>query len=99
VVLLHVITPHFDVAAMDSQGAFLEDLVAQQRETAQRALETFLNVEFTGLRTRQVLLDGDPARQIIEYAHEQSCDLIFMSTHGHGPFRRLLLAQVRHETG
>ena len=66
----------------------------ERHERGQRAIDTFLNAEFTGLRTKRVLLDGDPAREIIDDAHEEHCDLIFMPTHGHGPFRRLLLGSV-----
>jgi nucleotide-binding universal stress UspA family protein len=94
VVLLHVLPPHFEFGSVELGTAVLEDLIVERRERAQRAIDTFLATEFTGLRTQRVLLDGDPAREIIDFAHEQHCDLIFMPTHGHGPFRRLLLGSV-----
>ena len=37
---------------------------------------------------------GDPARQIVDYAHEQQVDLIMIPTHGYGRFRNLLLGSV-----
>jgi nucleotide-binding universal stress UspA family protein len=40
------------------------------------------------------VLQGDPARQIVNYAHEHRVGLIMMPTHGHGPFRALLLGSV-----
>ena len=43
---------------------------------------------------KRVLAEGDAARHIIEYAHSQETNLIMMPTHGHGPFRRLLLGSV-----
>lgn len=55
-----------------------------------------------GFRVEAVLLQGDPARQIVELADRISCDLIAMSTHGHGFFGDLFLGsvatKVRHLT-
>ena len=41
-----------------------------------------------------LLLEGDPATQILDYAHTQSFDLIALPTHGYGAFRRLFLGSV-----
>lgn len=41
-----------------------------------------------------VLLEGDPARVIVEYARSERFGLIVMATHGYGPFRRLVLGSV-----
>jgi nucleotide-binding universal stress UspA family protein len=94
VVLLHVLPPHYEFGGGELGTTIVEDLIARGHENARRAIDIFLEREFTGLRTKRVLLDGDPARRITEYAHQESCDLIFMPTHGHGPFRRLLLGSV-----
>jgi nucleotide-binding universal stress UspA family protein len=41
-----------------------------------------------------VLLHGDPAMQIVDYARSNGSDLIMLSTHGYGPYRRFLLGSV-----
>jgi nucleotide-binding universal stress UspA family protein len=42
----------------------------------------------------RVVLEGDPAQKIVEYAHDEHADLIVIPTHGYGPFRRFLLGSV-----
>ena len=65
-------------------------------------LDHFAAGEFSGISVVRQLLEGDPARQIVSYADEHKVDLIMMPTHGHGPFRALLLgsvtAKVLHDT-
>ena len=66
------------------------------------ALDHFAAEAFSGIPVIRELLEGDPARQIVSYADEHKVDLIMMPTHGHGPFRALLLgsvtAKVLHDT-
>jgi nucleotide-binding universal stress UspA family protein len=50
--------------------------------------------ELRRLEVQCVLLEGDPASTIVEYAEAEHIDLIMMPTHGYGPFRRLLLGSV-----
>ena len=57
-------------------------------------LGSFLVEELAGVRVRRVLLEGDPARQIVEFAHREGMDLIALPTHGYGPFRRFILGSV-----
>jgi nucleotide-binding universal stress UspA family protein len=58
--------------------------------------------ELDGITVTRILLRGDPAREIVETARGRNVGLIAMSTHGHGPFYRLLLgsvtAKVLHES-
>ena len=42
----------------------------------------------------RVLVEGDPAIEIVRAAHEGNFDLIVMPTHGYGPFRRFVLGSV-----
>jgi nucleotide-binding universal stress UspA family protein len=37
---------------------------------------------------------GDPAQKIAEFTRDNAVDLVMIPTHGHGPFRRLLLGSV-----
>jgi nucleotide-binding universal stress UspA family protein len=65
-------------------------------------LDWFAADAFSGISIIRELLQGDPAHQIVTYADEHQVDLIMMPTHGHGPFRALLLgsvtAKVLHDT-
>ncbi len=64
-----------------------------QGELRQR-LEDLGRREFGSLPFSAVVVHGDPARVIVDYADSAGFDLIVMSTHGYGPFRRLLLGSV-----
>jgi nucleotide-binding universal stress UspA family protein len=46
------------------------------------------------IRTHHVLLEGDPAGEIVDYAREASIDLIVMGTHGRSGLERLLMGSV-----
>jgi hypothetical protein len=46
------------------------------------------------MEAKRVVLEGDPARQIVDYAHEEKVDLIVMPTHGYGPFRQFILGSI-----
>ncbi|MBF0206707.1 MAG: universal stress protein [Oligoflexia bacterium] len=55
-----------------------------------------------GLMVDIYLDTGEPVKKILEYADKNNCDLIAMSTHGHGMFKDFLFgsvaADVRHQT-
>lgn len=51
-------------------------------------------LEREGYEVDAVLAGGDPAREIIEVAERDGCDLIAMSTHGHRFFSDLLYGSV-----
>ncbi len=57
-------------------------------------LKDFLAAEIPGASYRTVVLKGDPAERIVEFARKECCDLILMPTHAHGRFRRFLLGSV-----
>jgi nucleotide-binding universal stress UspA family protein len=71
-----------------------------EAETA--AAQSYLADRFEGLKVHRVVLEGDAAQTIDDYAREQGMDLIMMPTHGYGLFRSLLLgsvtAKVLHDT-
>lgn len=59
------------------------------------ALQAFASrAEFHGLDARSLTIAGDPANEIVQFAHDNKTDLILMPTHGYGPFRRFLLGSV-----
>jgi len=71
-----------------------------QAET--EAAQSYLTDKFQGLNVRRVVVQGDAAQMIDEYARDNGTDLIMMATHGYGLFRTLLLgsvtAKVLHDT-
>ena len=73
--------------------ASLVDFEAMAAERQQR-LDAFLASDFQSVAASRLMLKGDPARVISEYADRQNIDLIMMPTHGRGVFRRMLLGSV-----
>ena len=102
VTLLHVLAPApFDSGLDAPGGAMVAELLRARGEQATRDLDEFLAGEWETLDVRRVLLEGDPAARIVEFAHQRPSDLIVMPTHGYGPFRRFILgsntAKVLHD--
>ncbi len=46
------------------------------------------------IRTEHVLLEGDPAAEIVNYVREAGFDLVVMGTHGRTGLERLLMGSV-----
>ena len=63
-----------------------------QAET--EAAQSYLTGKFQGLKVQRVVIEGDAAQTIDDYARENGIDLIMMPTHGYGLFRTLLLGSV-----
>jgi len=69
-------------------------LNADREAELKQQLDSFLTDELARFRVERVLLDGDPARKIVDFAHDERSSLIVMPTHGYGLFRRFLLGSV-----
>lgn len=105
ITLLHVLAPVVPPPHEYPElyvGAIPDDYLAERRARATRDLENFPVSGAEYPRLSRMLVEGDAARQIADFARTGSFDLILMPTHGHGPFRRLLLgsvtAKVLHDT-
>lgn len=95
VTVLHVLPPpHYEFSVLEVGGSVLNELYASRTRQARKDLETVLGQELAEVKVKRILLEGDPARKIVEYAHEENTDLILMPTHGYGPFRRFILGSV-----
>ena len=94
ITVLHVLRQlyGFDMPGFENQK--LTAFLREDENKVQKQLNTFLKQGFRDLQVKRVLVKGDPAQQIVRYAHTDKFDLIIMSTHGHGPFRRKLLGSV-----
>ena len=100
--LVHVFVPppleFGDAAGPDS---VLGEVYRNRASEVAEELNGFLADELKDLPVRRVVLEGDTAHWIVEYAHQEKAGLIVMATHGYGPFRRFILgsttAKVLHD--
>lgn len=90
--LLHVLEPWGSAVGFES-AAMLEESLEAQRQKASIELQHFGDFEPSD-KLRRMVLDGDPATQIVRFAHNEAADVILMPTRGYGVFRRLLLGSV-----
>ena len=65
----------------------------QARAYWQKQLEQIRPLD-AGIRVTHVLLEGDPAGEIVRYGRDAGIDLIVMGTHGRTGLDRLLLGSV-----
>ena len=93
IILLHVLPPYREYGAIE-MATVMTDILAVRRKSAEESLAGFLGEELAHLRVRRLMLEGDPAGEIVDCARREEAGLIVMPTHGYGPFRRLLLGSV-----
>jgi nucleotide-binding universal stress UspA family protein len=101
-VIMHVLVPpQYEFGAVDIAGSMLAELCRDRLQQAKLDIDEFLASELAGMNVRRVVVEGDPSSSIVDFAHEEHCDLIVMPTHGYGPFRRFILgsntAKVLHD--
>ncbi len=101
-ILLHVLAPpEHAFGTPDMGGSMLAELYKDRAGRLAREMDGFLAAELADLKVRRVVLEGDPAGKIVEFAGAEQADLIVMPTHGFGQFRRFILgsntAKVLHD--
>jgi nucleotide-binding universal stress UspA family protein len=69
-----------------------EGVAEMLREEGENALEAA--AKQAGGEPERTMLEGNPAREIVEYAERCDADLVCMGTHGRGGLNRLLLGSV-----
>jgi nucleotide-binding universal stress UspA family protein len=98
VTLLHVsngVSPTHSAALGARAGSSASSAPIDERTAAARAeLNTFCLQELEGIPVKRLICSGDAAKAIIEHAHTEGIDLIFMPTGGRGLFRQFLLGSV-----
>lgn len=93
--LVHVLPPpHFEYSMADLGGGLIQEYTTVRAEQVRKDLMYFLDDELKHYKLKRILLEGDPARQLVEYARKHDIDLIVMPTHGYGGFRRFMLGSV-----
>jgi nucleotide-binding universal stress UspA family protein len=92
VIVLHVI----DVpVAYPELVAALPDLDALRAE-ARRLLDQ-LQPPGAGVELQRLVVDGEPAFQILETARQHGADLIVMGTHGRTGIRRVIMGSIAEQ--
>ena len=94
-VLAHVIEPvHFDYSMVDPPSELIQSITESNRRRMQQQLDEFAADDLNGIRVSRVLLDGDPADQILCAARREKADLIVMPTRGRSRMRHFLIGSV-----
>jgi nucleotide-binding universal stress UspA family protein len=93
--IVHVVEPlRYSLAGLEGGIPPTVDLMERIRSDAEYQLSAFTCEGLGSFRVKRVLLEGDPARKIVGYAHDEQVNLIAIPTHGYGPFRRFILGSV-----
>jgi nucleotide-binding universal stress UspA family protein len=95
VTMLHVLSPlDYVMGGIETAGGVPQDWYFTRRDEARMRLDKFLPDEFRTLPVRRMILEGDPATEIVNLAHTERMNLIVLPTHGYGPFRRFIVGSV-----
>ena len=73
---------------------YTKDFVTQLEAGAQKAMAEFMPKYFAGVKAQGLVVQGDPAEEIMACANEKGVDLIIMASHGRKGLDRLLLGSV-----
>ena len=93
--LLHVVeSADYLYGTLEFGGSALHDFHAERLAHSRKQLDAFLTDELGHFQVKRVLLEGDPARKIVEYVEQEGIDMIMMPSHGFGPFRRFVIGSV-----
>ena len=93
VTLLHAVPPLLPVCYEAGFDYAVEDDSSMEK-TLETGLQEFAAEEFPKVQTEYIVLKGEPARVIVDYAQDHKADLIALPTHGYGLLRRALLGSV-----
>ncbi|MBU2548320.1 MAG: universal stress protein [Proteobacteria bacterium] len=61
---------------------------------AEKSLAEFMDKHLAEVRSRSLVLSGEPAEAILKYVEEESIDLIVMGTHGRKGLERIIFGSV-----
>ena len=104
--LVQVISREPELQAVHGGGAGSVQMLEIEQDAARRLiearttrgknyLESLANrLQNEGVKVTTVMREGAADENIADYAREQGIDLIVMSTHGRGGFKRLILGSV-----
>lgn len=88
--VLHVVKPLTFLAESERAREELEQAVAKEQENLSKCLGPVLD----GKPFKQILVKGEPAREILRVVRDENIDLVVMPTHGYGAFEKFMLGSV-----
>jgi len=106
VTLIHVYTEtaqipvnQFNEVASYLSAETMESIMEQQEDTIKDKRQKILDNDAQffkekGMEVEKILLHGDPADEVCEYAAENNFDLIVVADKGHGKVERFLLGSI-----
>lgn len=72
----------------------IETLTTELRAEGEQALDGVAERLPAGVDLERELIEGSPAREIVDHARTEPCDIVVMGTHGRSGVDRLLLGSV-----
>lgn len=92
---LHIISV-LETYASSYVEAHYGDILMKAREQTRAELQKLLDEQLSGVtnKAKSVLLEGNPAKKITEYAQEVNADLIVMGSRGLGSIQGIVLGSV-----
>jgi nucleotide-binding universal stress UspA family protein len=96
VILLHVVQPMRSSVTTEPHTGF--DMFAYQesiKESAQKALQNVKRKKLAKVeKVRSMIIEGEPAEEIIKVAADEKANLIVIATHGRSGWKRFVFGSV-----
>jgi universal stress protein A len=93
--LLHTLEPYVASTPEFGMGLAFPNYIGEARAAAEKTLAGMLDPKWAAGRTViQVVLEGSPKVEIIQYARKENIDLIVLATHGRTGLAHVLMGSV-----
>ncbi len=94
--LVHVVTPIPVIPIHDDPTSFNLPLYEKEMEaSAEKALRQIQQEKVpAAIGTRTVVVQGDPATRIVQFAEEEAADIIVIATHGFTGWKKVMFGSV-----
>lgn len=95
-ILVHVVTPIPVIPIHDDPTSFNLPLYEKEMETNAGIVLGQIQKERipAGVQSRTVVIQGDPANQIVQLAEEEQADMIVIATHGFTGWKKFMFGSV-----
>ncbi len=94
--VVHVLAPLSGAATSAAPAAhYLPEVMESMRANAEEALRKMMAGKVpSDLNSKSILLEGNPADEIKEFAKEEGVDLIVIASHGQSGWKRFMFGSV-----
>ena len=95
-ILVHVVTPIPVIPIHDDPTSFNLPLYEKEMETNAGIVLNQIQQERipAGVQSRTVVIQGDPANQIVQLAEDEQVDMIVIATHGFTGWKKFMFGSV-----